>query len=319
MTDNNLIDKHPVINLAERLQKLSKALQAESKKIYKKSSINVDQRSYQLLFLLQQNGDLSIKSISSNLNFTHPAAVQIVNKLIKGRLVVKYDLPEDKRVTMIQITDKGKDVIHKLRFTVEKIDQSYQDLINEVDPKFIVILDMIEEKIKSKSLLERFEEKVKKEQIREVKIVSYSADKKPRFKELNIEWLEKYFEVEEEDKKVLDNPEKYYLKSGGEIFFAILDDEICGTCAIKRISKEIYELSKMAVGENFQGKQIGKKLALTAIGFAYEKGANKIVLETSPKLTAAINLYKKLGFEILADSEKRNYKRTLFKMELNLK
>jgi ribosomal protein S18 acetylase RimI-like enzyme len=182
-----------------------------------------------------------------------------------------------------------------------------------------VTLDLIEEKIKSKSLLERYDEKLKSEQIKEIKIVGFTVDKKSKFKELNIEWLEKYFEVEEEDKKALDNPEQYYLKNGGEIFFAILNDEICGTCAIKRISKKIYELSKMAVSENFQGKQIGKKLALTAIGFAYEKGANKIVLETNPKLTAAINLYKKLGFEILADSEITNYKRALFKMELNLK
>jgi len=75
----------------------------------------------------------------------------------------------------------------------------------------------------------------------------------------------------------------------------------------------------MAVSEEFQGMQIGKKLALTAIGYAYEKGANRIVLETSPKLKAAINLYENLGFQLIEKTAPSKYKRTLFKMELKLK
>jgi ribosomal protein S18 acetylase RimI-like enzyme len=98
-----------------------------------------------------------------------------------------------------------------------------------------------------------------------------------------------------------------------------MDNNVAGTCAVKKINRKLFELSKMAVSELYQGKQIGKKLALTAIGFAYEKGAHKINLETSPKLKAAINLYKKLGFEILPEMYPTNYKRTLFEMELKLR
>ena len=319
MTNDNLDNDFLTFNLPGKLRKISALLLNDSTKIYSGIFNNIEQRSYDLLSLILKNGPQSIKNISFSLNITHPAAVQIVNKLIKKKLVIKYDLPEDKRVTIIKITDKGIDVVNKLSLTVSKIDQLYQDLINEVDPKIIVTLNMIEEKLKSKSLVDRYKEKQKDEQIKKVKIVRYIPDYKSDFKRLNTEWLEKYFEVEKEDKKALDDPESYYIKNGGEIFFAILEHEVCGTCAMKRISRDIYELSKMAVSKNYQGKQIGKKLALTAIGFAYEKGAQKIVLETSPKLNAAINLYKKLGFEILSELERTIYKRALFKMELKLK
>lgn len=319
ITNNNLADNFSEINLAERLKKLSELCLSDSKRIFRKSLANYEQRSYSILLMLSKEGPQSIKKISFILNVTHPAIVQIVNKLIKRKLVEKYDSPEDKRITLIKITSIGKNVLDQLRSTADKINQSYIDLINEVDPKFLITLSLLEEKIKSKSILSRFNEKLKNEQIKSVKIIKYNSEHKNKFKELNLEWLEKYFEVEEEDIKALNNPEEYYIKKGGEIFFALLDNDICGTCAVKKLSADIFELSKMAVTENYQGKQIGKKLALTAIGYAYEKGAKKIVLETSPKLVSAINLYKKLGFEILNEMNGTNYKRTLFKMELELK
>jgi DNA-binding MarR family transcriptional regulator/N-acetylglutamate synthase-like GNAT family acetyltransferase len=319
ITDNNIIADSENFNLANRLKILSQTLLTESKKIFNQTLENFDQSSFNIFLLLIQKESLSIKQISSYLKITHPAAVQLVNKLIQKKFVEKYDSPEDKRVTIVRLTTKGKKAYESLKSVADKIDTSYKEIINEVDPKFFITLSLIEERIKSKSIFERVSEKVKNEQIKSIKIVKYHDEYRHKFKEMNLDWLNKYFEVEDEDLKALENPDTYYIKSGGEIFFALINDEICGTCAIKKISNGIYELSKMAVPEIYQGKQIGKKLALTAIGFAYEKGAEKIILETSPKLTAAINLYKNLGFEIVHEQIKSNYRRALFRMQLKLK
>ena len=137
------------------------------------------------------------------------------------------------------------------------------------------------------------------------------------FKRLNEEWLKKYFSVEPEDEKILSSPEEI-IKNGGEIFFALYNNEVAGTCAAIQSDKHSYELSKMAVTEKFQGKQIGKKLALTAIGFAVSKKAKVIILETSNKLTAALNLYKKLGFEQVPNEHPEKYQRCTIKMRLEI-
>lgn len=315
---NDIMDANH-FELAGRLKRLSNILFSESKKIYQNISNDFEQSSYNILSLLFQKNSLSIKTIAAQLKVTHPAAVQIVNKLIKKQLVEKFDSPDDKRITIVKITARGRKLYVPLSSIAEKIDLSYKEIINEVDPKFFLTLNLIEENIKLKSIVERVNEKVKNEQIKDIKIVRYHREYKNKFKELNLEWLNKYFEVEDEDKKALDDPENYYIKNNGEIFFALDGNEIAGTCAVKKISKGIFELSKMAVAEKHQGKQLGKKLALTAIGYAYEKGAEKVVLDTSPVLTSAINLYKKLGFEILEATTHGNYKRSLFKMELKLK
>ena len=75
----------------------------------------------------------------------------------------------------------------------------------------------------------------------------------------------------------------------------------------------------MAVIENAKGKQVGKKLGLTVIGFAFSKRGKRIVLDTNYKLKTAIQLYRKLGFVTIPFKYDNKYKRELIRMELNLR
>jgi putative acetyltransferase len=66
--------------------------------------------------------------------------------------------------------------------------------------------------------------------------------------------------------------------------------------ALKKMSDDEFELSKMGVRPQAQGKQIGKKLVLHAIEEARKMGVKQLFLETNSVLTPAIELYKKCGF-----------------------
>jgi ribosomal protein S18 acetylase RimI-like enzyme len=150
-----------------------------------------------------------------------------------------------------------------------------------------------------------------------VQIVKFAPVHQPAFEKLNREWIEKYFWMEPIDFEVLQNPEKNIIDHGGEILMAELPNETVGTVALKYVSPGVYEFTKMAVNKNYQGKQIGKKLALAAIEEARQRKADKIILYSNTKLAAAIQLYRQLGFvEIPVDGP---YKRSDIKMELKLK
>ena len=133
----------------------------------------------------------------------------------------------------------------------------------------------------------------------QVEITTYNPKYQKSFKDLNIEWISTYFVVEPNDVKALDHAEEYIINKGGEIFSAILNDEVLGVCAlIKSDGKEYdYELAKMAVSPKAQGKGVGLLLAESAIKWATKKGASKIYLESNTKLKPAIKLYEKLGFK----------------------
>src|SRR5262245_888565 len=79
-----------------------------------------------------------------------------------------------------------------------------------------------------------------------VEIINYEAQYKEIFKQLNREWIEHYFSVEEVDNTILADPEQYILQ-GGYIFFAKYHGQIVGTCALVKHQDQGFELAKMGV------------------------------------------------------------------------
>lgn len=149
-----------------------------------------------------------------------------------------------------------------------------------------------------------------------IKVISYQVGHQPWFEKFNRDWIEKFFWMEPVDFEVLQNPNEHIISSGGFIFMGLYDNELAGTVALKYVSPGIFEFTKMAVDEKFQGKKIGKELSEAAISKAKQLQAKKIVLYSNTKLISAIALYRKLGFvEIDLDG---TYKRSDIKMELLL-
>lgn len=149
-----------------------------------------------------------------------------------------------------------------------------------------------------------------------IEIIDFEPKYRDDFKNLNVEWLEKYFEVEPYDKEVLSNPEKYILEKGGKIFFAKLENKIIGTVALMPKNSS-FELTKMAVTDKIQSKGIGSLLMQKCIDEAKNLSLKEIFLFSNTKLDKAINLYKKVGF-LEEHFDSSDYKRANIYMTLKL-
>jgi putative acetyltransferase len=121
------------------------------------------------------------------------------------------------------------------------------------------------------------------------------------FKEINYNWINQYFKVEQGDLDSLENPEKYFLATGGAVLLAYRGDEILGTTALKPMPDNSFELCKMGVSNAAKGLGIGFALGKAAIEKARELGTKRVYLETNSSLAPALNLYKKLGFTRVED------------------
>jgi mannose-6-phosphate isomerase-like protein (cupin superfamily) len=150
-----------------------------------------------------------------------------------------------------------------------------------------------------------------------IEIIDYQDKYQDFFKELNLEWIQKYFKVEPADEYVLTKPVSAILDKGGFIFFAKSGSEIVGTCALQKVDDKTYELAKMAVNEKFQGFGIGRMLMEKAIQKAKELQLEKLELYTNSKLTRAIDIYQKYGFQVVP-LYGHPTKRANIKMEITL-
>ena len=151
-----------------------------------------------------------------------------------------------------------------------------------------------------------------------MEIISFQPRYAQAFKELNIAWLEKYFWVEPHDEEVLGNPEKYIIEPGGSIFFVKDGDEIIGCVALMKMEKGVFELTKMAITPEYQGKKIGQKLMEHSLSFAREQGWDHLIIYSNRKLENAIYIYKKYGFIEIPIGENNPYSRGDIKMRLDL-
>jgi len=209
----------------------------------------------------------------------------------------------------------------------KKITDQYADVGTAIEEIFLhtrhdlwKAIEEWEYQLDQKSLLKRVQDQRKQRESKQVHITDYQPKYKKAFYDLNEEWISKYFTMEKEDLKALENPKGYILDKGGFIFVALYNDEPVGVCAM--IKKEegdeyYYEMAKMAVSPKAQGKNIGFLLGQAIIQKAREMGAIKVYLESNTILQPAIQLYHKLGFQRVV-GHASPYARSNIQMELPL-
>lgn len=127
-------------------------------------------------------------------------------------------------------------------------------------------------------------------------IVTFRDDYVPAFGRLNRDWLESFGLLESADVPYLEDPRRWIVAKGGEVFFAVRDGEVLGTCAAVPSADGVVELAKLAVAPAARGQGLGRRLVLAVLDFARRRGARRVVLSSSSKLGAALRLYDALGF-----------------------
>jgi len=87
-----------------------------------------------------------------------------------------------------------------------------------------------------------------------IEIVTYRAGLREAFERLNRVWLEGHSLLEQADIDCLLDPETHVLATGGEVFFAMDQGEVLGTCAAIRVPPSTVELAKLAVSPGARGR-----------------------------------------------------------------
>ena len=153
-----------------------------------------------------------------------------------------------------------------------------------------------------------------------IRIIDWRPAYQDDWKNLNIAWISRDYEVEQVDLDTLDFPEKYFINDGGAVLLAQReeDGEIVGTVALQPFGNGAFELAKMTVSEEVRGLKIGELLGIAALNRARQLGAKRVfLLSNASKAYQAINLYFKLGFRCVA-LESNEFMRANIQMEIVL-
>jgi putative acetyltransferase len=149
-------------------------------------------------------------------------------------------------------------------------------------------------------------------------VVPYREEFRAAFEQLNRDWIESYFVLEEADREVFGDPRAKILAPGGQIFFVVEGSQVQRTCAVLRHGIDECEIAKMAVAPAARGRGLGDLLMEAAIAFATGVGARRVAIVSNTVLEPAIRLYQKHGFVRVPLASDGRYRRSNIRMEREL-
>lgn len=291
--------------IGSRLRMLTETITEDAQQIYALHKIDLQPKWFPVFYVLSNGEQKTITGIAKEIGHSHPSVSNIIQEMVKKGLVKEKKDPADGRRTLVSLSPKGKTYTERIKDQYTDVNAAIEEISAQANHDLWKAIGEWEFLLKQKSLLERVRAHQKQRESGQVQIVPYEKKYAEAFKQLNEEWISKYFTIEPTDRAMLENAEANILDNGGYIFVALYKDDVAGVCALVKMDDPVYkyELAKMAVSPAFQGKNIGYLLGRKVMDKAKELGAKQVYLESNTILKPAISLYHKLGFQKVTGHE----------------
>lgn len=315
----DFFEKAGKVALGSRLRILSEKMMEDAANMYQHNEIGMQPKWFPVVYLLHEEAEMGITDIARYIRHSHPSVSKIAREMSKAGIAKFSKDKTDKRRSLLSLTAKGKEVAEKLQYQMIDVDNAVGSILSQSTHDIWKAVAELEYFLEQKSMYRRVLDEKKKRERANIKIVSYQPKYREAFKTINEEWINQFFTLEEEDRKLLDHPKKNILDKNGFIYIALYKDEPVGTCALVPIDdpEYDYELGKMGVIPKAKGLGIGWLLGQAVVDKARSMGSKKLYLETNMVLAPAIRLYEKMGFKKIS-GHPSPYARCNMQMELEL-
>ena len=289
---SDLLIDQGCLALGSRMKRIFDRLAQEGTQIYECAGLDFKPTWFPAFVALRRESPLAMGQLADRVHVSHVAVNQVLKELASKGLVRLKPSKTDRRVRLVELTTKGTSLAEEAERVWPVIRTVLEEAVEESERPLVEALNRFEAVLDRQSFSKRFKEAWNDG----IEIIPFEAQYRSEFYEINKAWIEKYFVMEAPDRVALENPEAI-LQDGGAIFFARdrMTGRIIGTCALMKHG-DAWELAKMGVVEEEQGRGAGRKLAEAVLDHARRIGIREVFLGTNSMLKAARSLYDKLGF-----------------------
>ena len=320
----DILESMDYLALGSRLKRLAENLQAGAARAHADMGYAIQPSHFPLLAALHTTGPLTVSEAVEALGVSQPAVTRIINSLTEMDLIAARTDEKDNRIKRLSLTQEGAELVASLKANLwPHIRAVAEDLANGPDADFLTQISRIESGLKIAPLDQRIRQRQAARPLKQLKIREYEPALSADFEAITRQWVSSMFKLEENDLRIIQNPQEMILDRGGTILFVEAEDlGIIGTCALMPIEGASFELTKMGVLETARGRKAGEFLIEQVLNRAEAMKMEELFLLTNQKCAAAIHLYEKFGFQHDPDIMRRfggRYQRCDVAMSYNLK
>jgi DNA-binding MarR family transcriptional regulator len=293
-----LVEMGPLF-LGSRLKRLADRFQADAARILREEELGIQPAQFPLLAAIDRYGPLSINDAAAALGVSQPAATRTAASLVELGLLDEARSDTDLRQKALSLSDAGKALMaHAKTALWPRIEAAASGLCTGLSGPLLDQIAGLERRLDDIPLAARIRQGAGADDARAtLTIKEYTDELAGCFHDINAEWIQAMFSLEENDRRILSDPRGQILDHGGLILFVEAEGlGTVGTCALMRTDDGCFELTKMAVSACARGRKAGEHLLRAVLDRATAMGIGTLYLLTNTKCEAAVHLYEKVGF-----------------------
>ena len=137
-------------------EQLSDLIEQQSAEVFKRAGLVIPVKSSSLMYAIAMLGPVSIADLVRALGRSHQLIQQKIPKLVTLGLVTRQPDPEDQRVNLIAITERGCEQLALLDSLDGEFERAYAEMERDAGPVFDGIKRAIQS-LQTRPLLERMD------------------------------------------------------------------------------------------------------------------------------------------------------------------
>jgi DNA-binding MarR family transcriptional regulator len=111
----NVIDESFELAISTRLQRLSEQIRKDGLLVYKSFGVDFEPKWFPVIYTLHLKPVLGVMELANEIGYSHPSTISLLKELEKKKLIRSGKDKTDERKRIIQLTDKGLEMVEQIK------------------------------------------------------------------------------------------------------------------------------------------------------------------------------------------------------------
>ncbi len=281
-----------------RVKGLSELMMKDLQRIYRELDTDFEPRWLLLFqFLLRTKAEMPVTVIARELNLTHPAVIQVLEKVEKKGLVKTMQDKKDHRRRLVCLTQKGKELALKISPIWDDIREAVDGLIDETSPMVMEILENLENRLVEKSLYSRVKDNLKFRMLGDIKLIEYEDEYYDTLQEIYLDYLKGQKLSVDVDVVAVKNIIDSIVNNAGKTYLMTYQGKLIGSFAIDMKNGKEAVIRFFCIQKKYADWGIDEKLYEKALSLALNNGVTTIYFFIHSNQGGLRKLMMARGFE----------------------